>query len=181
MYLLLLLPLVVPFLTIDVTDKDKEKVIVNVPMELAEVALEYAKEHDDEGLKINDEEIDPDSLLEILKQAEISNEPILEVEKNGEIIRFWIRDGKDIVKKTGRPKRLIIDVKNEDDNVYLRVPLWLVRILPSIIIATGEDADDIREAKKLIRETLKYIRKLDGGFNLVEVQEDDEKVRIAFE
>ncbi len=179
---LLLFSLVPQFLVITVDSPDGEKVTINAPKKFVESAIEYAKEREEGCFKINDEEISPDSILVLLNQAEVSDEPILEVEKDGEIIKFWIKEASDVVDKTGRPRKLIIEVYEKDESpVRIRLPLWFVRIIPTFIVASGEDADEIRMAKRLIKDAISEVRKMDGGFTLVEVIDKDERVKIEFD
>ncbi|MCK4321293.1 hypothetical protein KAX08_02105 [candidate division WOR-3 bacterium] len=179
---LLLLSITTQFLVITVDSPDGEKVTINAPKKFVESAILYAKEREEGCFKINDEEISPDSILVLLNQAEVNDEPILEVEKDGEIIKFWIRKAEDILDKTGRPRRLIIEVYEKDESpVRIRLPLWVVRIIPAFVIAIGENADEIRMAKRLIKDAISEVRKMDGGFTLVEVIGKDERVKIEFD
>lgn len=182
MYILLLLSIVSQFLTIEVREEGVRKVIINVPRELVEEALEYAKESSDSRITINDEEIPADSIFKLLKEAEKTGEPVLEIEdEDGEIIKFYLRDKSEIIRTHKKPRRLVIDIKGTDHNVLLRFPLWFVKCLPSFVMARGENAKEIRRAKRLIRKTIDEIKELEGGFNLIEIEDEGEKVRIAFE
>lgn len=182
MNLFILLNLAIPFLTLEVTEKNGGKVRINVPKTLVEESIKFA-ECCDEAWEKGAEKIPRDSLLKILEEAGIDDEPIMEITEGEEIIRFWIRDSKDIVKNTGTPKRLIINVQsdNEEDNVNLRIPLTFVKILPFLIPEIGEDAEDAKEAKIFIRKAIKQIQKVEGSFTLVEVDDKDEKVKISIE
>jgi len=182
MNLFILLNLAIPFLALEVTEKNGEKITINVPKTLIEESIEFAKTCD-EDWEINDEKIPPDSILKILQEAEIGDEPIIEITDGEEVIRFWIKDSKDIIKKAGTPKRLIVNVQsdNEEDNVNIRLPLTFVRILPFLIPEIGEDAEDAREAKIFLRKALKHIQKVEGSFTLVEVEDKNEKVKISIE
>jgi hypothetical protein len=180
--LLLLLSIASQFLVITVESPDGEKVTVNAPKKCVESALLYAKEREEGAFMIDDEEISADSVLMLLDQAEVSDEPILEVEQDGEFVRFWVREAEDLVDKTGRPQKLIINVEEKDESpIRIRLPLWVVRIVPSFIIAVGEDAEDIRMARRLIKDVISEVRKMDGGFTLVEVVNKDERVKIEFD
>ena len=44
-----------------------------------------------------------------------------------------------------------------------------------------EDAEEIKETKKFIRKAIKQIQEVEGSFTLVEVDEEDEKVKISIE
>ena len=182
MNLLILLNLAIPFLTLEVTESSGETVRINVPKTLVEESLEFAELCDEEWKK-GSEKIPRDSILKILKESEISNEPIMEIEDGDETIRFWIKDSKEIIKKAGAPKKLLINVQsdNEEDNVNLRLPLTFVKILPFLIPEIGEDAEDTKEAKIFLRKALKHIQKVEGSFTLVEVNDKHEKVKISVE
>jgi len=182
MNLFILLNLAIPFLTLEVTEKDGGRVRINVPKTLIEESIEFTKTCDKDW-EIATKEVSSDSILKVLKEAQISDEPIIEISEGEEVIRFWIRDSKDIVKKTGTPKRLIINVQsdNEEENVNIRLPLTLVKILPFIIPEIGEDAEDVKEAKIFIRKAIKQIQKVEGSFTLVEIDEKHEKVKISIE
>jgi len=182
MNLFILLNLAIPFLTLEVTEKDGGRVRINVPKTLVEESIKFA-ECCDEAWKKGAEKIPRDSLLKILEEAEIDDEPVMEITEGEDVVRFWIRDSKDIVKKTGTPKRLIINVQSdkEEDNVNIRLPLTLVRILPFIIPEIGEDAEDVKEIKLFIRKAIKQIQKVEGSFTLIEVDDKDEKVKISIE
>ncbi len=186
MNLFILLNLAIPFLTLEVTESNGEKVRINVPKTLVEESIEFAKSCDgdwDIECEIDEGKIPPDSIIKILKEAEIDNEPIIEITEGEDIVRFWIKDSKDIIKKAGTPKRLIINVQsdNEEENVNLRLPLTFVRILPFLIPEVGEDAEDAREAKIFLRKALKHIREVEGSFTLVEVEDKNERVKISIE
>jgi hypothetical protein len=186
MNLLILLNLAIPFLSLEVTEKNGEKVRINVPKTLIEESIEFAKSCDadwDINCEMDSVKIPPDSILKILKEAEVDDEPIIEITEEEEIVRFWVRDSKDIVKKTGTPKRLHINVQseNEKDNVNIRLPLTLVKILPFLLPEVGEDAEDIEETKIFIRKAIKQIQKVEGSFTLVEVDNKHEKVKISVE
>jgi hypothetical protein len=182
MNLLILLNLAIPFLVLEVTEKNGEKVRVNVPKTLVEESIAFAK-NCDENWEINDKKIPPDSILKILQEAEIDNEPVIEITEGEEVIRFWVKDSKDIVEKTGTPKRLHINVQseNEKENVNIRLPLTLIKILPFLLPEVGEDAEDIEETKIFIRKAIKQIQKVEGSFTLVEVYDKHEKVKISIE
>jgi hypothetical protein len=182
MNLFILLNLAMPFLVLEVTESNGDKVRVNVPKTLVEESIEFAKSCD-EDWEINDEKIPPDSILKILKEAGIDNEPIIEITEGEEIVRFWVRDSKDIINKTGTPKRIHINVQseNEKENVNIRLPLTLVKILPYILPEVGEDAEHIKETKIFIRKAIKQIQKVEGSFTLVEVDDEHEKVKISIE
>ncbi len=182
MSLFVLLVLAMPFLTLEVIGDENEKVRINVPKTLMEESLEFA-EFCDESWGKNGEKIPRDSILEILKEAQIGNEPIMEITKGEEIIRFWVRDSKDIIEKSGTPKKLSINVQTdkEEDNVNLRVPLTLVKILPYFIPEIGKKAADARETKIFLRKALKHIQKVEGSFILVEVEDKQDKVKISVE
>jgi len=70
---------------------------------------------------------------------------------------------------------------NEDENINIRLPLTLVKILPYLIPEIGEDAEDTKQAKIFLRKALKHIQKVEGSFTLVEVNDKNEKVKIAVE
>jgi hypothetical protein len=182
MNLLILLNLAIPFLTLEVTGGNGETVKINVPKALLEESLEFAELYDEEWKK-DSEKIPPDSILKILKESEISSEPIMEIGDGDETIRFWIKDSRDIIKKAGAPKRLLVNVQSddEDDNVNLKIPLTFVKILPFLIPEIGEDAEDARKVKMFLRKALKHIQKVEGSFTLVEVNEENEKVKISVE
>jgi hypothetical protein len=182
MNLFVLYTLAIPFLAVELTGKEDEKIRVNVPKTLVEESLAFA-EFCDEKWEKDGETIPRDSLLEILKEAQIGDEPVLEITKGKEIIRFWVRDSKDIIDKAGTPKKLLINVKSdkEEDNVNLRVPLTFVKILPYLIPEIGEEAADARQIKLFLRKALKYIQKVEGGFTLIEVEDKHEKVKISVE
>jgi hypothetical protein len=186
MNLFILLNLAMPFLVLEVTEKDGEKVRVNVPKTLIEESIEFAKSCDEDwslNCEIDDKKIPPDSILKILREAEVDDEPIIEITEGDEVVRFWIKDSKDIVQKTGTPKRLHINVQseNEEENVNIRLPLTLVKILPFLLPEVGEDAEDIEETKIFIRKAIKQIQKVEGSFTLVEVDDEHEKVKISIE
>jgi hypothetical protein len=182
MSLLILLNLAIPFLTLEVTENSEEVVKINVPKTLVVESFEFAELCDEEWKK-DSEKIQSDSILKILEEAEISDEPIIEIEDGDETVRFWIKDSKDIIKKTGAPKRLLVNVQsdNEDENINIRLPLTLVKILPYLIPEIGEDAEDTKQAKIFLRKALKHIQKVEGSFTLVEVNDKNEKVKIAVE
>jgi len=182
MNLFILLNLAIPFLTLEITENSGEKIRINVPKALIEESLEFA-EFCDEAWEKDSQKIPRDSILKILKEAQIDDEPIMEITEGKEVIRFWIKDSKDIVKKTGTPKRLLINVQsdNEEENVNIRLPLTLVKILPFILPEVGEDAEDIKETKKFLRKAIKQIQKVEGSFTLVEVEDKHEKVKISVE
>ncbi len=182
MNLFILLNLAIPFLVLEVTEKNGGKVRVNVPKTLIEESIEFAKSCD-EDWEIDDGKIPPDSILKILQEAKVDDEPIMEITEGDEIVRFWIKDSKDIIKKAGAPKRLIVNVQseNEEDNVNLRLPLTVVKILPFLIPEIGEDAEDAREAKIFLRKAIKHIQKAEGSFTLIEVEDKCEKVKISVE
>ncbi|MEA1913527.1 MAG: hypothetical protein U9N06_06840 [candidate division WOR-3 bacterium] len=181
MFLLLLFSLVGPFLTIDISGRENEKVTLNVPKDLVEVALEYAREKESGNFEVNDKEISPDSLLEALKKATISNKPILEVRNNQDTVIFWIRDEKSIIKNSKKPERLTLDIKDENGSIKIRLPFWLAKMIPSLVIAKGEDEEEVNNAKKLITKVLNKVEELEGGFTLLEVQDENETVKISFE
>jgi len=110
MSLLILLNLAIPFLTLEVTENSGEVVKINVPKTLIVESFEFAELCDEEWKK-DSERIQSDSILKILEEAEISDEPIIEIEDGDETVRFWIKDSKDIIKKTGAPKRLLVNVQ----------------------------------------------------------------------
>lgn len=182
MSLLILLNLAIPFLTLEVKEDSGETVRINVPRALVEESLEFA-EFCDEAWEKDQEKIPRDSILKILREAEISDEPIIEIEDGDEIVRFWIKDSKDIIKKPGRPKKLLVNVQSDDkeDNVNLRLPLTFVKILPFLIPEIGENAEDTKEVKAFLRKVLKHIQKVEGSFTLVEVNDKHEKVKISVE
>ncbi|MBN1695494.1 hypothetical protein JW879_08860 [candidate division WOR-3 bacterium] len=184
MNLFILLNLAIPFLTLEVTEKDGEKVRVNVPKTLIEESVEFAKSCDEDwDIDIDGKKIPPDSILKILQEAGIGDEPVIEITEGEDIVRFWVRDSKDIVNKTGTPKRLHINVQseNEEENVNIRLPLTLVKILPFLLPEVGEDAEHIEETKIFIRKAIKQIQKVEGSFTLVEVDDEHEKVKISIE
>lgn len=181
MCILLLLSLVGQFLTIEVTGEGRDKVTINVPKELAEVGLEYARESSECSFRINDMEIPPDSLLKLLQDAGTSDEPILEIEEDGEVVTFWVNEGEKIVKSSKKPSKLLIDIEGEDNSLCLRLPLWLARTLPSFIVARGENAEEVKKAKELVREVVSMVEELEGGFTLIEINDEKNRVRIAFE
>lgn len=182
MNLLILLNLAIPFLTVEVIEKDGERIKINVPKTLIEESVEFAECYD-EAWERNDKKIPRDSILKVLKEAQIGEEPVIEITDEKEIVRFWIKDSKDIVKKTGIPKRLIIKVESdkEEDNVNMRLPLAFIKILPFLIPEIGEDAEDAKEAKTFLRKAIKQIRLVEGSFTLVEVEGKKEKVKISVE
>lgn len=186
MNLFILLNLAIPFLVLEVREPDGEKVRINVPKTLIEESIAFAKSCDkdwDIDCEIDDKRIPPDSIIKILKEAQIDDEPIIEITEGDEVVRFWVKDSKDIVKKTGTPKRLIINVQSEkeEENVNIRLPLTLAKILPFLMPEIGEDAEEIKETKKFIRKAIKQIQEVEGSFTLVEVDEKDEKVKISIE
>ncbi|MEJ2567816.1 MAG: hypothetical protein P8Z50_02910 [candidate division WOR-3 bacterium] len=182
MNLFILWVLAMPFLTLEVTSDENEKVRVNVPKTLLEESLEFA-EFCDEKWEKDGGKISRDSLIEILKEAQIGDEPVMEITEGKEVIRFWVRDSKDIIEKAGTPKKLLINVQSdkEKDNVNLRVPLTFVKILPFLIPEVGDDAEDAKEVKIFLRKALKHIQKVEGSFTLVEVEDKHEKVKISVE
>lgn len=181
MFLLFLLG-ISQFITIDITSgKESGMVRINAPEKFMKTALEYAREVDESSFKINDEEISPDSLLKIINMVEKSDEPVLIIEDEEDTVKFYIRETPEILNNKQKPERLIVSIQDEGRDVNIRLPIWLARILPSFIIAAGEDADEIRMARKLIKETLSDIEKMEGGFTLLEVNDGEEKVRIIFE
>ena len=182
MNLLILLNLAIPFLTLEVKEDSGETVRINVPKTLLEESLEFA-EFCDEAWEKDSKKIPRDSILQILKESEISDEPIMEIEDGDETVRFWIKDSKDIIKKSGTPKKLLVKVEsdNKEDNVNLRLPLTFVKILPFLIPEIGEDAEDAKEAKIFLRKAIKHIQKVEGSFTLVEVNEKHEKIKISVE
>jgi hypothetical protein len=186
MNLFILLNLAIPFLSLEVTEKNGEKVQINVPRALIEETIEFAKNCDgdwDIDIEMDEGKIQTDSIIKILQEAEIDDEPVIEITEGEDVVRFWVKDSKDIIMKAGTPKRLIINVQseNEDENVNLRLPLTFVRILPFLIPEIGEDAEDARVAKIFLRKALKHIRKVEGSFTLVEVEDKNEKVKISVE
>jgi hypothetical protein len=182
MSLLILLNLALPFLTVEIIEKDGEKVKINVPKTLIEESLEFA-EFCDESWEKKSKKIPRDSILKVLTEAQVSNEPVIEITEGEEVVRCWIKDSKDIVKKTGIPERLIIKVESdkEEENVNMRLPLTFVNILPFLIPEIGEDAEDAREVKTFIRKALAQIKTVEGSFTLVEVEGKKEKVKISVE
>jgi hypothetical protein len=182
MSIFILLNLAIPFLTLEVTAENGKKVRINVPKTLIEESIGFS-ECCNEDWKIDGERIPRDSILEVLREAQIDDEPVIEITEGKEVVRFWIKDSKDIIKKAGTPKRLIINVQSdkEEENVNLRMPLKLVKILPFLIPEIGEDAEDAREAKRFLRKALKDIQKVEGSFTLVEVEDKCEKVKISIE
>jgi hypothetical protein len=182
MNLLILLNLAIPFLSLEVTEKNGEKVRVNVPKTLVEESIEFS-ECCDEAWEKDHGKIPRDSIIKILKEAQIGDEPVMEIIEEEEVVRFWIKDGKDIVKKTGIPKRLIIKVESDkkEENVDIKLPLTFAKILPFLIPEIGEDAEDAKEAKIFIRKAIKEIQKIEGSFTLVEVDSEKEKVKISVE
>lgn len=186
MNLFILLNLAIPFLVLEVEEQNGEKVRINVPKTLIEESIEFAKNCEgdwDIDCEMDDRKFPPDSIVKILQEAEIDDEPIIEITEEKEVIRFWVKDSKDIVKKGGRPKKLIVNVQsdNEEDNVNLRLPLTLVKILPFLVPEIGEDAEETREAKIFLRKAIKHIQKVEGSFTLVEVNDEHEKVKISVE
>ncbi len=186
MNLFILLNLAIPFLVLEVKEDDGETVKINVPKTLIEESIEFAKNCDgdwDIDYGTDDKKIPPDSIIKILKEAQIDDEPIIEITDGGDVVRFWVKDSKDIVKKKGTPKRLIINVQSEkeEENVNIRLPLTLAKILPFLIPEVGEDAEEIKETKTFIRKAIKQIQEVEGSFTLVEVDEKDEKVKISIE
>lgn len=186
MNLLILLNLAIPFLTLEVTEKNGEKVRINVPKTLVEESIEFAKSCDkdwDIDCEIDEGKIPPDSIIKILKEAQIDDEPIIEIVDGEDVVRFWVKDSKDIIKKAGTPKRLIINVQSdkEEENVNLRLPLTLAKILPFLIPEVGKDAEEIKKTKTFIRKVMKQIQEVEGSFTLVEVEEENEKVKISIE
>jgi len=182
MNLFILLNLAMPFLVLEVTEKDGDR--INVPKTLIEESIEFAKSCDEDwDIDIDDKKILPDSILKILQEAEIGNEPVIEITEGEEVVRFWVKDSKDIVSKTGTPKSLHINVQseNEKENVNIRLPLTLVKILPFLLPEVGENAEDIEETKIFIRKAIKQIQKVEGSFTLVEVDDEHEKVKISIE
>jgi hypothetical protein len=182
MNLLVFLTLAMPFLTLEVTGDKSERVRVNVPKTLLEESFEFAK-FCDESWEKDGKKIPRDSLLEILKEAQIGDEPVMEITEGEEVIRFWVRDSKDIIEKTGTPKRLLINVQSdkEEDNVNLKVPLTFIKILPYLIPEIGEEAADARETKIFLKKALKHIQKVEGSFTLLEVEDKHEKIKISVE
>jgi len=182
MNLFILLNLAMPFLTLEISNSNGETVKINVPKTLVEESLEFA-EFCDEAWEKDSHKIPRDSILKVLKEAQIDDEPIMEITEGDEIIRFWIKDSKDVIKKPGTPKRLIINVQSdkEEDNVNLRMPLTFVKILPFLIPEIGEDAEDTRMVKIFLRKAIKQIQKVEGSFTLVEVDDEHEKVKISIE
>ncbi len=182
MNLLILLNLAIPFLTVEVIEKEGRKVRVNVPKTLVEESIEFA-EFCDSAWEKNSKKIPRDSILKVLQEAQIGDEPVMEITGEEEVVRCWVKDSKDIVKATGIPKKLLIKVEsdNEEDNVNIKLPLTLVNILPFLIPEIGEDAKDAKKAKIFIRKAIKEIQKIEGSFTLVEVESKEEKVKISVE
>lgn len=186
MSIFILLNIAIPFLVLEIKGQDGEKVNINVPKTLIEESIEFAKSCDgdwDMDCEIDDKKIPPDSIIKILKEAGIDDEPIIEITDGDEVVRFWVKDSKDIVNKTGTPKRLIVNIQSEDEeaNLNIRLPLTLAKILPFLIPEVGEDAEEIKETKKFIRKAIKQIQEVEGSFTLVEVEDKNEKVKIAIE
>jgi hypothetical protein len=186
MNLLILLNLAIPFLVLEVTEQNGEKVRINVPKTLIEESIEFAKKYDgdwDTDCEIDGKKIPPDSIIKILQEAEIDDEPIIEITEGEDVVRFWVKDSKDIVNKTGTPKILIVNIQsdNEEENVNIRLPLTLVKILPFILPEVGEDAEDIKETKIFVRKAIKQIQEVEGSFTMVEVDDEHEKVKISIE
>ena len=182
MNLFILLNLAIPFLTLEVTEGSGENIRINVPKTLAEEAL-LSKELCDETWEKEGEKIPRDSILKILREAEIGSEPIMEITSGKETIRLWLKDSKDIITKSGTPKKLIINVQSdkEEDNVNIKLPLTFVKVLPFFIPEMGEDAEDARIAKALLKEVIKHIQKVEGSFTMVEIENKCEKVKISVE
>lgn len=182
MNLLILLNLAIPFLILEVDGNEGEKVRVNVPKTLVGESLLFAEVCDDSWKK-DIEKIPRDSILKILQEAEVGNEPILEIEDGSEIIRFWIKDSKDIIQKGGPPKTLIVNVRsdNEEENVNLRLPLTVVKLLPFFIPEIGEDAGEVKQTKIFLRKALEHLREVEGSFTFVEIEDKNEKVKISIE
>ncbi len=182
MNLFILLNLAIPFITVEVTESSGGKIKINVPKTFVEESLTLG-EFCDEAWEKDGKKIPRDSILKILQEAEISDEPIMEFTEGKEVVRLWIKDSKDIIKKTGNPKKLIINIQSdkEEDNVNLKLPLTFVKVLPFFIPEMGEDAEDARITKTLLRNAIKHIQKVEGSFTLVEVENESEKVKISVE
>jgi hypothetical protein len=182
MNLFVLLNLAIPFLTLEVTENGGEKVRINVPKAFAEEAL-LSEELCDEAWEKGGKKIPRDSILKILREAETSSEPVMEITEGENIIRLWIKNSEDIIKATGTPKKLIINVQSdkEEDNVNIKLPLTFVKVLPFFIPELGEDAEDTRIAKALLKEAIKHIQNVEGSFILAEVESNCENVKISVE
>lgn len=178
---LLILSALSSFLVIDIKSSGGETVSVRVPKDLAESALEFAKIEEEGAVKINDREIPADSVLKIIKGMEVSDEPFMEIIEEKDTIKFWIRAEKDVIEGSKKPERLKIDIEEEDDTVHIRLPIWVAKMLPSFIVATGEDAEEIKRSKELLKKSMQRIEEMKGGFTMVEIKDGNETVKISFE
>ena len=173
--------LAIPFLTIEIT-KGTEKMTANIPKTLIEETVDFARSCG-KNWEMNEKYIPSDSIVKILKDAEISKKPVMKIKNEGESVCFWIKDSRDIVKKTGIPKRLIINIQSdrEENNMNLCLPLTMVKILPFLIPGIEEDAPTAKETRLFLRKALKEIQKVGGSFTIVETDEKDEDLKIYVE
>jgi hypothetical protein len=149
--MILLLSLLGQFLVVEIYEMDSNRVILNVPKELAVVALEYALENSDEKFRIGDKEFSIDSLLD------------------------------EIVKPQAKPRKLVIELEEDKNSVFIKLPLWMAERLPSFIVVTGEDKYNVNRTKELIRNIISNIKETEGSFTLMEFDEVDRKLKIFIE
>lgn len=181
MSMILLLSLLGQFLVIQINEMDSTRVTLNVPKELAMVALEYALDNSDEKFRIGGKEFHTDSLLELLDNSKPSNEAILKIEGGGKMVNLWIRETEEIVKPQTRPRKLVVELEEDENSVFLELPLWMAERLPSFIAVTGEDMYNVNQTKELISNIISNIKEIEGSFTLMEFDEDDRKLKIFIE
>jgi len=179
--MILILSLLGQFLVIQINEMDSDRIILNVPKELAMVAMEYTLENNYEKFKIGGEEFSIDSLLELLDNSKPSDEAILKIEGSEKIVKLWIKETEEIVKPEVRPRKLAIELEEGENSVFLKLPLWMAERLPSFIAVTGEDKYNVNRTKELIGSIVSNIKETEGSFTLIEFDEGDRKLKIFIE
>jgi hypothetical protein len=179
--MILLLSLLGQFLVVQINEMDFGRITLNVPKELAMVALEYALENSNEKFRIGSKEFSIDSLLELLDNSKPSDEAILKIEGSEKIVKLWIKESDDIVKPQARPRKLVMELEEDENSVFLKLPLWMAERLPSFITVTGEDKYNVSQTKKLISSIISNIKETEGSFTLMEFDESDRKLKIFLE
>ncbi len=149
--MILLLPLIGQFLVVGIYEMDSDRVILNVPKELAVFVLEYVLENSDEKFRIGDKEFSIDSLLD------------------------------EIVKPQARPRKLVVELEEDENLVFIKLPLWMAERLHSFIVVTGEDKYNVNRTKELIRNIISNIKETEGCFTLMEFDKVNRKLKIFIE
>ena len=141
----------------------------------------------EESFKINKRKIDRDTLTEalsMLKNGEVFETEIKD-EKTGETILIKINSIERIEKaEKQKVKKMIIQIKDNEDSLDISIPISLVKIFSSIIKNSIED--DIGESKVLLDYILspyKYINHFGNNeIPLVEIRSsNNEYVKISFQ